>query len=47
MRIILSALVALSVFAAFAAPSSATIGNTNAKKVYDRLDKEGRGGHQN
>jgi hypothetical protein len=46
MKTILSALVALSFVAGFAAPSSATIGNDKGKKIIDRLDKEGRGGHQ-
>lgn len=47
MKTILSALVALSFIAGIAAPSSATVSNTNAKKLFDKLDKEGRGGHQN
>ena len=45
MKIILSALVALSFLAGIAAPSSATPSNTNAKKFYEKLDKEGRGGN--
>ena len=45
MKIVLSALVALSFIAGLSAPSSAT-SNVNAKKLYDKLDKEGRGGHQ-
>jgi hypothetical protein len=47
MKIMLSALVALSFLAGMAGTSSATVGTVNAKKVFDRLDKEGRGGHQN
>ena len=46
MKIILSALVAASFLAGLAAPSNATIGNTNGKKIIDKLDKEGRGCHQ-
>ena len=46
MKIILSALVALSFIAGVAGPSFAT-SNVDAKKVFDKLDKEGRGGHQN
>ncbi len=45
MKTILSALVALSFVAGIAGPSYAT-GNTDGKKFFDRLDKEGRGGHQ-
>ena len=47
MKTILSALVALSFVAGIAAPSSATPSNVNAKKFFEKLDKEGRGGHQN
>lgn len=46
MKIIVSGLVALSFLAGVASTSNATPSNTNAKKFYDRLDKEGRGGHQ-
>lgn len=46
MKIILSAIVALSFIAGVAGPSFAT-SNVDAKKVFDKLDKEGRGGHQN
>lgn len=45
MKTILSALVALSFLAGVAGPSYAT-SNVNAKKLYEKLDKEGRGGHQ-
>ena len=45
MKTILSALVALSFIAGVAGPSFAT-SNVDAKKVFDKLDKEGRGGHQ-
>lgn len=47
MRIMLSALVALSFLAGLAGPSSATVGTANGKKVFEKLDKEGRGGHHN
>ena len=43
MKTILSALVALSFLAGIAAPSNAT-SNVNAKKFFDKLDREGRGG---
>jgi len=46
MKSILSALLALSFIAGVAGPSFAT-SNVDAKKVFDKLDKEGRGGHQN
>ena len=46
MKIIVSALVALSFLAGIAGPSNATVGSANGKKVFDKLDKEGRGGHQ-
>lgn len=46
MKTILSALVALSFIAGFAAPSSATFNSGKGKKTIERLDKEGRGGHQ-
>jgi hypothetical protein len=46
MKTILTALVTLSVIAGAAAPSFAT-SSTNAKKVFDQLDKQGRGGHNN
>ena len=46
MKIILSAFLALSFIAGVAGPSFAT-SNVDAKKVFDKLDKEGRGGHQN
>jgi hypothetical protein len=45
MKTILSALVALSFLAGVAAPSYAT-SNVDAKKLFEKLDKEGRGGHQ-
>lgn len=45
MKTILSALVALSFLAGIAGPSYAT-SNVDAKKLFDKLDKEGRGGHQ-
>ena len=45
MKTILSALVALSFLAGVAAPSYAT-SNVDAKKLFDKLDKEGRGGHR-
>jgi hypothetical protein len=47
MKTILSALIALSFVAGIAAPSSATPSNVDAKKLFEKLDKEGRGGHQN
>jgi hypothetical protein len=47
MKTILSALIALSFIAGIAAPSSATPSNVNAKKFFDKLDKEGRGGQSN
>jgi hypothetical protein len=47
MKTILSALVALSFVAGVAAPSSATPSNVNAKKFFEKLDKEGRGGQSN
>ena len=43
MKTILSALVALSFLAGIAGPSNAT-SNVNAKKFFEKLDKEGRGG---
>jgi uncharacterized protein YxeA len=46
MKVILSAILALSFIAGVAGPSFAT-SNLDAKKVFERLDKEGRGGHQN
>jgi hypothetical protein len=46
MKIILTALLATS-FIVGAAGSSFATSNVDAKKVFDRLDKEGRGGHQN
>ena len=45
MKMILSVILALSFIAGVAGPSFAT-SNVDAKKVYDRLDKESRGGHQ-
>jgi hypothetical protein len=45
MKTILSALVALSFIAGVAGPAFAT-SDVDAKKVFERLDKEGRGGHQ-
>lgn len=47
MKSFLTALVALSVIAGAAGQSFATPSNVNAKTLFDRLDKEGRGGHQN
>lgn len=47
MRILLSSLLALSFLAGMAGASSATVSTVNGKKVFDRLDKEGRGGHHN
>lgn len=46
MKTILSALVAVSFLAGVAGPSYAT-SNVDAKKLFEKLDKEGRGGHQN
>jgi len=46
MKTILSALVALSFLAGIAGPSSAT-SNVDAKKFFEKLDKEGRGGQSN
>ncbi len=40
MKMVLSALIALAFIAGVARPSFAT------KKVFEKLDKEGRGGHQ-
>lgn len=45
MKIILSAILALSFIAGVAGPSFAT-SSVDAKKVFEKLDKEGRGGHQ-
>lgn len=47
MKSFLTALVALSVIAGAAGQSLATPSSVDAKKLFDRLDKEGRGGHQN
>jgi len=44
MKIIVSTLVALSVLAGIAAPASATFKGTDARKLFDQLDREGRGG---
>jgi hypothetical protein len=45
MKMVLSALIALAFIAGVARPSFAT-SNVDAKKVFEKLDKEGRGGHQ-
>jgi len=45
MKTILSGLVALSFLTGVAGPSYAT-SNADAKKIFEKLDKEGRGGHQ-
>jgi hypothetical protein len=44
MKILVSALVALSVLAGIGAPAQATTGSSHAKKLFDKLDREGRGG---
>ena len=45
MKTILSALVALSFLAGIAGPAYAT-SSVDAKKLFEKLDKEGRGGQQ-
>jgi hypothetical protein len=47
MKTIVSALVALSVIAGFAAQANATFKQGKDTKTIKQLDREGRGGHMN